>query len=552
MDEKTKKKILEYEKLFNDKANILFLNREFIEIIYKEKLKYIEDIDIIHYYKEFVKDMVNIYMEKLKNNNRQYIVPLKLYDAKTNKIIHRREYMWKPYVTISHRWNNDENDIDKKTKKLRNIYEEYNNLRYFWMDTICINQEDENEKIMEIKNMKNYYENSIAMISFSDIKYEIKGKYFVNEKEKHEYEKNHDEKNIYALFFLGKIIDLCVDNNILYNSDDIFKIMNFWTEIEDCKFKDDWISRAWVQQEIILSKNIYIYNEGILVPVPNVSNIKSKFMVGTVDYHQISNSLTELCMIINGCKKVYDVGEAIYIISKKKCLLSQDKIYSMLGLINSKINIEINYKINLKEIYIDLFKKASIIDDFSWLMVIQPVEQARIDYYDEHPVKGNKKSIKFINNFIFIKNKILIKSYIFRNFFHLISGDTFAWNRPSCIGSNHCNKECKFCEKLRQLKFCIYVYPGKMDGEQRYEFVRESYILPYKYIENVDHYFYLSEEEKNNKELYKSFLECILIRNNKAIGCLVIYFSSKIENIKEFLIEKEIEIDLDIDHLLQH
>lgn len=72
--------------------------------------------------------------------------PLKLYDAKENIIIIGHEKTsYKSYITISHRWNDDDkiisiNNLDKykKLDKIKNIYIKNNNLRYFWIDTICI------------------------------------------------------------------------------------------------------------------------------------------------------------------------------------------------------------------------------------------------------------------------------------------------------------------------------------------------------------------------------------------------------------------------------
>src|ERR1700730_17068360 len=122
-----------------------------------------------------LKNDINIYRKRLININIEdkLILPLRLFDTNQKKLVELSEIniisnINFEYGIISYVWNKHYG------KSPKNIIEEIlcestkqcNNLpRFFWMDALCINQQDIDEKISEIKKMKYYYQNaSICVI----------------------------------------------------------------------------------------------------------------------------------------------------------------------------------------------------------------------------------------------------------------------------------------------------------------------------------------------------------------------------------------------------
>lgn len=362
--------------------------------IYKIKDTEIDINEILNmfsscYEKYKLKYIINIQIENIiEKHTISIISPLKLYDIKNNIIIYGyNNTRNKPYVTISHRWNSDYGNIDlnknEKINKMKNIYKKNNKLRYFWIDTLCIDQNNADEKEIEIENMKHYYKNSLITIILSDITI---------------YEKLNYEYNSTWKKFIFDVINLM----LIFKSetDDLIPIFDFLYDnfILNMDFKDDLYERSWILQEIILSKYIYIYVDCInsLLSLNQLSNC-------LVYKKEKTNNLINLCWIIFNSKKIYTIGEILMLTSNRKCLLPNDKIYSILGLIDINIsdNINIDYKIKTEDVYMELIREAIKVKDFTWLNIVFNISNIVSDI--------EPKQI------IISSNKIYLKSYVIKN-----------------------------------------------------------------------------------------------------------------------------------------
>jgi hypothetical protein len=503
---------------------------------------------------------IKIYENKFREHRNKIIMPLKLYDAKINKIIYSREdKQFRSYVTISHRWDDEDENIDlnelnkyKKINEIRNIYKKNSDLRYFWLDTICINQKDIKEKEREIPNMKNYYKNSLMTIILSDICIQ--------------------EQKL-KIFPIDRLDDFELIHDL----------------IDSIKFQCDWYNRCWTLQEIFLNKNIYIYirYDSSLLSL----NYLSRICRQTQLYEK--NSLYSICLDIKYYKNnKYDINNILELSKNRKCKLSQDKVYSILGLIDEKIseNIKISYNLELYSIFINLFKEALKVNNYSWLTIFTGLKLSPIDVLYINPIVNDSKfyiksyvvkdSIKdklkivkhvdhidrfcdFIEEFSYLNN-ISFNKENFENFYEFIDSGEYNFLEKfghridlSCgsIGEYIIyNDYYNFFGIFSMTENVEIPTINEYDSEYDESNCKDVYDLHYKdFWKDVD--FILN----NYKNLPKNWWNCIIIKNNieknSFLGGFYKYGKSVIGHAiikveKDHLTEKEIEINLDLKYHL--
>lgn len=114
------------------------------------------------------------------------MTPIRVYDCKNKKIIYNNGYK---YATISYRWGDNKTckswkfKMDMKDKTVTSISLEKLkilsdlilkiNIQYIWIDALCIDQENNNEKIEEINKMWKIYKNSICVIAVPILGYDV-------------------------------------------------------------------------------------------------------------------------------------------------------------------------------------------------------------------------------------------------------------------------------------------------------------------------------------------------------------------------------------------
>lgn len=464
-----------------------------------------------------------------------------MYDAKENIIIYNKN-LNKYYITISHRWNlNNQNmdmDIDKKINKIRTIYKKNNKLRYYWIDILCINQKDENEKISEIKNMNYYYKNSLMTIILNDT-----------------------EISEIQIKMLNYLTIICYED-IKKNNPNNVMLIALNNIMNDIKFKDDWHERCWTFQETILNENTFIY-------VNNYNflslNLLSTFCFYYKTYRD-KNTLFSLCSMISKLKGKTNIGKILNVIVDRSSFLKQDRIYSILGLIDSRIsdNIVIDYTLKKKEIYINLFKEALNINDISWLNISIGIDSSPIDilykkiiidnnklYFKSYIIENNQKNLLEIKKIKEVRKDFFnfIKKWMFVN---NITLDNETLEIAEIILNLYLEKYDRKIENSHNLKILnsFIQRPSYIKTEEILSsiFTDEANIDKVCVISNNkiigmincsiedDMYFVLND----CKNLPLDWSSCIVLKGNHAIGHGIINLD------KKYCVEKDVVIDIEI------
>ena len=102
-----------------------------------------------------------------------------------------------------------------------------------WIDAICINQADEEEKSMQVARMADIYSKARDVLIWLGKEYNASGT---------------------AMEFIPKILDLEQSDALISKESN----RKQWTALADL-MKRDWFSRRWVVQVLVLAKNRYLY-----------------------------------------------------------------------------------------------------------------------------------------------------------------------------------------------------------------------------------------------------------------------------------------------------
>lgn len=403
-----------FDYYIEDDENIKSLNEIFNALTkFLELKKKIFNKNIIEY--SIIEEI-----EKINKVQVNGVFPLRLYDAKDKKLIENTKD--KLYVTISHRWTEDDINIHnlnkyKKLEKLHNIYNEYNHLRYFWIDTICINQNDIEEIKKEIPKMGDYYKNEIMTIILTKL--------------------NLTKQDIILFNFTTILLNSNTINVNIYEHNSVFLRYIYFLN-----FEDDWFERMWTYQESILSNNLCFYDNNLLLMyLVNNCYKEKKF---DYDEHEkfciqyeskpTGKPLFFYFLEMLNENKNSTVGEIMYYTRNRKCTKAQDKIYSILGLVDKRIKLQVDYNLELKKIFVYLFKELINIKDYSWLWLIVfinkpfypslnlPFSQNIIDFTDSQNIP---LEINITKNILYLKTRLLDNLTYHSHEIRRIAGDFF-------------------------------------------------------------------------------------------------------------------------------
>lgn len=297
--------------------------------------------------------------------------PLKLWDTKENIIINGNKWMY--YTCISHRWNShkdivklkgmewdaigiNSNDLEKLRKKLYN-----SGNRFIWIDNLCINQDNLEEKSKEIKNMGDYYKNAYRTI---------------------------------------------VLLNGIGNKSNIINTNNELTE---------WFNRVWIMQEVILSPNVifYIDDENEETKIMDIKCIMTKLTYMAEDINLSTKLRYDIICALQLLSQNGNINKniisALGLSMKRQCTYSEDYIYGILGFMNSKkINdYIINPNCGFDNALENLLNILSLEEKIRLLLI-------SINNFIPH-INDNITVLENIihgNNLIFGKNHIFTKTFL--------------------------------------------------------------------------------------------------------------------------------------------
>jgi hypothetical protein len=316
--------------------------RLFAEIKKEGKIKENYDIGKISYQELYPSSHPSFFWLKPKE------LPLKLYNIRTNEVekvedIKSKGDNMKSYATLSYAWGIS-NEITEATKKKFPQWKDNLTLSgnkalvkaveacldrgidYLWMDQLCINQDDNEEKAQEVARMKQYFDNSTVTLISINTNTNLFRK-FTNSKET----TGSENKMDINLFNLMKMI-----------------------------IRSEWFSRSWTFQEGFLSKQTIFMFDDMLVDGREIAALwvlhQSSYSneVNFDSPGECSEGLTKIATPLGWVyyKEGYDtrdtvslgLDEALRVIKKRKRTFPIDGIYSILGLLPYGNKIKVEYK----------------------------------------------------------------------------------------------------------------------------------------------------------------------------------------------------------------
>lgn len=300
---------------------------------------------------------------------------MRLYDIKTNALVlvdAEEAFKHGAYTTCSYTWKHDpvEQDIQVKSM-IERIREEYNTVRFLWIDAWCINQDSEEDKIFNIQLMGRIFRYSsrtfiilLDSVVGSDIGTYLKDignwtKYMLSRSNAKDPEKR----------FLSRLIEEGGHYTVRYWCN----LSGPWEQLswDHETFRllaaailhissHRWVTRMWTFQEAVLGVDntviganwscfyeAFEYGVGILDwyyrkhseewKETNVTGLEAEFMLA--DLLSASKQWRRLYHVTPDIR----VGDIIHRAKGRTCGLEEDRIYAIKGLLPYGDQIEVEY-----------------------------------------------------------------------------------------------------------------------------------------------------------------------------------------------------------------
>ena len=282
------------------------------------------------------------------------------------------------YVAISHVWTRDDrNRPQGEWARWRNQVlggGEYNKalrqamticqVRYLWIDTLCIYQEYDYDKNVAIPNMREIYSNAKAVVIMlpeedGEIPTQRCIKQLIGVLENHSVSASYDNENTEAIAIGLKYHDWP-------------KVFLFCVRVS----LSDWAARVWTLQESILSKKTVIAASDCTEYVEKwganwaCSMILRHWNIAASMGHDVINdtvffSIEKLNNVLTrSLGTPMAIAELMYLSQGRSCTRAEDRVYGILGLL-PKVSISIEYGISMRQLSRKLQDVALACNDHS-------------------------------------------------------------------------------------------------------------------------------------------------------------------------------------------
>ena len=223
-------------------------------------------------------------------------VPTRLWDVSNNKVVYTNSIWFASYHAISHTWHKHDKSIrlpgmnwdaigisDEELENTR-IFLTKCNVKYAWIDNLCINQTDEVERGHELKKMGAFYANCKSTIIFP-----------------------------HGLGCFKPIVD---ESGV-----------------------GPWFNRVWTLQELMASHNpkfVVYHSENILLGANCIRNILTDAITSLMDINTKNMCLGALeDLTIHGTVGM-TIVDAVYQSFCRNVTKEEDRVYGILGFMGSR------------------------------------------------------------------------------------------------------------------------------------------------------------------------------------------------------------------------
>ncbi len=255
------------------------------------------------------------------------------------------------YFTVSHVWSaRNFAMVDGKLSRGSKGYPSLERtskllgVRYAWIDTCCINQDDTDEKEREISRMGDYYRNAQACVVLhsSDV----------------------------------RDIDNITNSMKILSADSVSFIRPAHTWALACiryskLLTDAWFTRIWTTQEAVLSKKLVIDSSRGLVDLEEMLQHYNIIVrqVGGIPMCDDVGTVRTLSEFIS--TRFIDMTTILKLCANRQATVGHDYVYGVLGML-PHVQMKVDYKAPLKQVASELYKLLIQHNDILWLSWIGP------------------------------------------------------------------------------------------------------------------------------------------------------------------------------------
>jgi hypothetical protein len=234
----------------------------------------------------------------------------------------------------------------------------------FWIDAICIDQENDSERNQQVAQMNKLYSHAYRVVAWLGLKCSFDPSMGNIRDNLLAYEKAISERE-----YNGEITERDYDGGIIDWSSDFNR--SAWLQ-QFCN--NEYWTRAWITQEVILSKCTLVLINSSLV---DLALLVRRLQVWDLPSRLISLSGRKLSLLY-----------LLDYLRNQQCCLPHDRIYSLLGLVDRRKNIIVDYKLSLADLAYNVLQACRPVRCLCCVMLVVQVLGVHLDsanQYDRGP-----------------------------------------------------------------------------------------------------------------------------------------------------------------------
>ena len=248
-----------------------------------------------------------------------------------------------PYEAISYCWGTDPPTrmivVDGKSLKvLDSVYEalcyrrSFRQEKLLWIDSVCINQEDEPERSEQIQLMRTIFSEAVGVLAWlGDVENAMIAQIFLSSLS--------SKSNLFGMTTLDRLLDYRTRHDFAWRYMGVV-------------FRQPWFTRSWMLQEIALAKRVDLVFGGVSLDwevfaqsLPVLGNpLLGRFLGSSDAEYEVTRPLLGVknAMIMENCRALtrgdsdVTLNEVLQFSLQFQATKGHDKVYSVLGLVNDE------------------------------------------------------------------------------------------------------------------------------------------------------------------------------------------------------------------------